>query len=224
MYSSVVLYKRYRGKNVHRKEQVGGSANQRGQELPDAVQSAVHKQRVGSLFEEHNSALIRLLSIRLNSAEEAKEIAQEAYVKLLGLDEPAAVNHFRAYLFRVATNLAADRLKQRRRRAELRTVAFAGAEKASPSPERALDAAQELSLVREAIGELPDKCKTAFLLHKVHQIPIAETAQRMDLSVRMVRLYVARALAHCAKKLDSAHADDNALTTQASTRSDRHET
>lgn len=162
------------------------------------------KRRVESLFEEHNSSLIRFLSVRLRSEEEAKEIAQEAYVKLLGLDEPESINHFRAYLFRVAANLATDRLKQRNRRAELRNFAFAGVEKAGPSPERALSAEQELAKVRKALSELPAKCRTALLLYKVHQVPIKQIAQRMELTPRMVQLYVARALAHCAARLDQA--------------------
>ncbi len=162
------------------------------------------KQRISLLFEEHNATLIRFLSARLHSDEEAREIAQEAYVKLLGLDDPDSISHFRAYLFRVAANLAADRLKQRRRRARLRNIAFAGAEQTAPSPERGVDALQELAIVRAAIQELPPKCRTAFLLHKVHEAPIAETARRMQLSIRMVQLYVARGLAHCAERLASA--------------------
>ena len=189
-----------------RSERVGGptparAASGRGPDDPRA--------RVVSLFEEHNAALVRFLAARLHSDEEAREIAQEAYVRLLGLDEPDAVNHFRAYLFRVAANLANDRLKQRKRRASLRKAAFAGAEESSPSPEKALLAAQELAMVREALKELPSRCRTAFLLYKVHQLSIAETATRMELSVRMVRLYVARALAHCADRLESAVPDPN---------------
>ncbi|MYH32366.1 MAG: RNA polymerase sigma factor [Gammaproteobacteria bacterium] len=167
------------------------------------------RERVVSLFEEHNAALVRFLAARLHSDEEAREIAQEAYVRLLGLNEPDAVNHFRAYLFRVAANLANDRLKQRKRRASLRKTAFVGAEESSPSPEKAVLAAQELAIVREALAELPPRCRTAFLLYKVHQLSIAETASRMELSVRMVRLYVARALAHCAERLESAAPDPN---------------
>ena len=178
-----------------------GAASRRATEDP--------RERVVSLFEEHNVALVRFLAARLHSDEEAREIAQEAYVRLLGLNEPDAVNHFRAYLFRVAANLANDRLKQRKRRASLRKAALAGVEESSPSPEQAVLAAQELAIVREALAELPSRCRTAFLLYKVHQLSITETAARMELSVRMVQLHVARALAHCAERLESAAPDSN---------------
>ena len=152
---------------MHKGGDIQPTNNQDKKDIADEVHFADHKERVGSLFEEHNAALISFLSARLPSEEEAKEIAQEAYVKLLGLDEPAAINHFRAYLFRVAANLAADRLKQRHRRAELRNMAFVGAARTSPSPEKTLHAAQKLAIIQEAIQELPAKCRTAQAYPKV---------------------------------------------------------
>ena len=213
-----------KGKTVHRKDDIGRSAVRPIRAAKDDGEAKPHKQRVASLFEENNSALIRFLKVRLHSEEEAREIAQEAYVKLLGLDEPDAVNHFRAYLFRTAANLAADRLRQRHRRAELRTLAFAGDEYASPSPEKALDAVQELALIREAVKELPPKCRAAFLMHKVHQLPVTETARRMRLSVRMVQFYVARGLAHCTEKLQAAEPDATSVKVQSLRRRHDQET
>lgn len=186
----------------------------RSQGVGERVDPAAHKQRVVSLFEAHNSALIRFLSIRLRSEEEAQEIAQDAYVKLLGLDEPDAINHFRAYLFKVAANLAKDRLKQRDRRAELREKAFADDETSSPPPDLVLQAAEQLAVIQESIRELPAKCRTAFQLHRIHHLTVAETARRMKLSERMVRLYVARALGHCAARLQSAMEETDSTSVQ----------
>src|SRR5262245_1247058 len=73
------------------------------------------------LFREHNEALVRFLLSRLRSPQEAQEVAQEAYVRLLNLDEPGAVSYLRAFLFRTAANLAVDRL----RREEMHTRATA---------------------------------------------------------------------------------------------------
>src|SRR5882724_13483746 len=51
------------------------------------------------LFREHNEALIRFLRGRVGSRHEALEVAQEAYVRLLSLDQPGAVSYLRAFLF-----------------------------------------------------------------------------------------------------------------------------
>lgn len=201
---------------MRKKGKIMPSGSRRPEDSADEVSSPAHQQKVGALFEEHNAALIRFLSARLPSEEEAREIAQEAYVKLLGLDEPDAINHFRAYLFRVARNLAADRLQQRHRRRELRNLALVGAARTSPSPERALYAAQKLAVIQEAVLELPAKCRTAFLLRRIHQFSTVEIAERMGLTGRMVNLYVARALAHCAERLESAKKDTNSIETRVS--------
>ena len=161
-----------------------------------------HSARIERLFREHNDSLIRFVFARLHSESEAHEIVQEAYVRLLKLDEPDAVSYLRAFMYRTAANLVQDRLKQRQRRNELRQLLVFEAPEPRPEVDLAVDADEALAIIRRAIREMPPKCQTAFLLHRVHDVPVAEVAQRMSLSVRMVRLYIARALAHCRERLD----------------------
>lgn len=163
-----------------------------------------YETHIAQLFEEHNQNLLRFVTARLHSPQEAKEIAQEAYVRLLKLDEPNTVSYMRAYLFRIAANLVIDRLKQRERRSELRNLAFFDAEISSPPPESVLSARDELDIIQNAITELPPKCRKAFLLHKIHEYSIEKTSEEMNLSTRMVRIYVARAVVFCKERLDGA--------------------
>lgn len=166
--------------------------------------SGDYEAHIARLFEEHNQNLLRFVTARLHSTQEAKEIAQEAYVRLLNLDEPNTVSYMRAYLFRIAANLVVDRLKQRERRSELRHLAFFDTEKSSPPPEYELNAQDQLEIIQTAISELPPKCRKAFLLHKIHCMPIDQTADEMNLSIRMVRIYIARAVAYCKERLDQS--------------------
>src|SRR6185437_6352258 len=68
------------------------------QPIPDNPRAAV----VERLFREHNEALLRFLRARVGSQNEALEVAQEAYVRLLSLDQPGAVSYLRAFLFGTA--------------------------------------------------------------------------------------------------------------------------
>ena len=68
---------------------------------------------VERLFAEHNRSLIRFLRTRLKSDQEAKDVAQEAYVRLLQIDQPGTVSFLRADLFRTAVNIATDRMRGR---------------------------------------------------------------------------------------------------------------
>jgi RNA polymerase sigma-70 factor (ECF subfamily) len=157
------------------------------------------------LFREHNAALLRFIATKLGSTQEASEVAQEAYVRLLSLDRPEAVSYMRGFLFRTAANLAVDRLRQRSRRGTARlTQETLDLQIFELSPEREVASAQSLKVLRQALDELPTNCRRAFTLHRVHELNCEEIARRMGMSERSVRLYVARAIQHLRMRLDES--------------------
>jgi len=162
-----------------------------------------HAAQVAGLFREHNRALIAFLSSRLDSIAEAQEVAQEAYVRLLRLENPEQVGFLRAYLFRIASNLAVDRLRQRNVRADAAEDELFEAWLDTPVPERRALAVDQLRLVREALRELPRKTSAAFVMHAIEGKGFDAIARTMKLTERMVRYHVARAMAHCRARLDA---------------------
>lgn len=160
---------------------------------------------VTRLFREHNEALVRFLALRLRSQQEAKEVAQEAYVRLLKLDQPGAVGFLRAFLFKTAANLAVDRIRhEQMKRRMARESKFLEELSAQPTPEQFATDAQELRLAERLIEDLPPKCRRAFLLHKIYGLDFADIAKQMGLGERMVRTYVCRAVLYCRAGLDAA--------------------
>lgn len=162
-----------------------------------------HAAQVVGLFREHNRALIAFLSSRLDSLAEAQEVAQEAYVRLLRLEHPEQVGFLRAYLFRIASNLAVDRLRQRNVRTEAAEEELFEEWLDTPAPERRALAVDQLRLVREALRELPRKTSAAFVMHAIEGQGFDAIARTMKLTERMVRYHVARAMAHCRARLDA---------------------
>jgi RNA polymerase sigma factor (sigma-70 family) len=154
------------------------------------------------LFREHNEALIRFLQVRLHSRQEASEVAQEAYVRLLSLDEPGAVSYLRAFLFKTAANLAVDRMRRGQvhvRATELTALRnFADAR----TPERSAAGKQALERLGRLIAAMPPKCRHAFVLHRFHGRDITSIAREMNIAERTVRAYVERALLQCRAALD----------------------
>jgi RNA polymerase sigma-70 factor (ECF subfamily) len=163
-----------------------------------------HAQRISRLFSEHNESLIQFLATRLRSVQEAKEVAQEAYVRLLSLEDSGAVSFLRAFLFKTAANLAVDRIRSRNRQRQVLDAGLCDEAREAPTPDREAATAQEVAIVRRLIGELPPKCRRAFLLHRVHGAEFSEIAKEMGLSERMVRHYVLRAVLYCRAGLDAA--------------------
>lgn len=171
-------------------------------EAVDSRGNPGHSRALSSLFEEHNRTLQSFLMARLGNEQEAREVAQEAYVRLLQLHQPGTVSFLRAYLFKTAANLAVDRIRQRANRERL--------DRSGPecelidraSPDRRLMAAEELDLLDQALRELPAQYRRAFVLHRFEDWPTARIAKELGVQERMARNYVSRAAIYCKLRLD----------------------
>ncbi|WP_333677078.1 RNA polymerase sigma factor [Dyella sp.] len=167
-----------------------------------AVTLSVHVSDVERLFREQNRALIAFLQCRLNSLSDAQEVAQEAYLRMLTMDNREEVDSLRGYLFKVAGNLAIDRLRKRKVRSEFAVVQSHDEAVDEHSPAHHAVAVEQVAGVRRALSELPAKTAQAFVMHVVEGRDFSHVAQTMKLSERMVRYHVANALAHCRARVD----------------------
>jgi RNA polymerase sigma factor (sigma-70 family) len=149
---------------------------------------------VSQLFREHNRALVLFLASRLKDVQAAREVAQEAYVRVLELENLGAVGFLRSYLFKVAGNLAIDRMRQQQSRARLDRISDFDDFLDNLQPERTVIAREELAFLGRVVGELPAKYQQAFRLHRLEDQPFEEIARQMGLKERMVRRYVTNAL------------------------------
>lgn len=177
-------------------------ANEVSNEASPAGQRA-HAELIEKLFREHNDALIRFLTLRLHSSQAAREVAQEAYVRLLSLDKPGAISYLRAFLFRTAANLAVDR--QRREGVHCRATELPLFHEFTDgrTPERRLAGVQEIQYLDALLAELPPKCRHAFILNRFYGVDFATIALEIGMSERSARAYVERALLHCRERMDS---------------------
>jgi RNA polymerase sigma factor (sigma-70 family) len=180
----------------------------KSEQSSDRPAPASRNEAVSELFRENNRALISFLLTHLSNESEAREVAQEAYIKLLQLDRPEAVSFLRSYLFRIAANLAIDRIRRRARKDRIERLDFFDEPSLAPSAEDEATARQDLELVRLAMAELKPSYRTAFAMNKFLDLPVADVAAAMDVTPRMVRAYVTRAVFYCRLRLDGCSQDD----------------
>jgi RNA polymerase sigma-70 factor (ECF subfamily) len=180
------------------------------QKAPGNVESTA--AAVSQLFREHNRVLVAYLTSRLRSEQEAKEVAQEAYVRLLQLQEPDRPSLLRAYLFKTATNLAIDRLRHRtiQHRAQEQPELFEDLNTTRgelDDPAKQLLAREQAERLLCYLQELPIKCQQVIALHRLEELPQHEVAVRVGISERMVRRYVTYAMVYCHLRLDGMPVD-----------------
>ena len=167
---------------------------------------------VSELFREHNRVLVGYLRSRLGSLQEAKEVAQEAYVRVLQLHEPGTPGLLRAYLFKTAANLAIDRLRHRRvrQRSEDQPELFEELNTAHgelDDPAEQLLAREQADRLLRILQELPSKCQQVMNLHRFEGISQRDVSMRLGISERMVRRYVTYAMVYCHLRMDGMGVD-----------------
>lgn len=158
------------------------------------------------LFERHQLALYRYLNGLLHSREEAREILQETYLRLLRQPSFDHVRqNARAYLFQTATNLARDYFRQRTAKGVDADNAFAASELCSPDwmswPEFALEAEQVDAMIVAALKDMERPMRSALLLHRFRDMTHAEIAKRLGVSERTIDRYIKGGLNAIAKRL-----------------------
>lgn len=127
----------------------------------------------------------------LRHAEDAEDVTQETFVRAFsGLASYRLRNGFRAWLFRIATNLCRDR----RRRGYARCVPLPGHQLEASAA--AVDPAEGIALrtvVRAAVARLPEKYRAPVLLHYMEGLTVAETASALGRAQATVHVQLWRA-------------------------------
>lgn len=136
----------------------------------------------------------------------AEEVVQETWLRVRRLSQPPVVNQPRAYLFKMATNLAVDHLRAEKARARHISVDAVPEDvpNGMPSPDTVIDYQQRLVILRNAVEELPPRCREVFILHKFEDLSHAEISSRLGISRNMVEKHIIRGLAHCRDRLRQA--------------------
>jgi RNA polymerase sigma factor (sigma-70 family) len=151
----------------------------------------------------YHDSLINFLRQRLRTPEDANDVAQEAYIRMMQYQNSRQIRSPSSMLFRIAINVANDlgRSEQVRRVSHECSLDAVELVSDTPSAEREVSARQELELLRAAISDLPPKCRQAFLLSRVRRMTYPEIAAYCGISVKMVEKHISRALAVCMKKV-----------------------
>lgn len=155
-------------------------------------------------YREHERDLIRFLMRRLRCAFTARDLAQDIWLKLDAVEDVQAVRNPRAYLFRMAANLATDHLRIEGRRAELlgeaQDLLYGDTE--WRTPERDLIAREQMGRVQQAIAALPPMTREIFRLNRFEHRTQREIAAQLGVSTTTVENHIAKALEILAKARD----------------------
>jgi len=157
---------------------------------------------VTRVFTRFQLPLLRYLRELLARREDAEDVAQETYVRLVraGSGEQSEM-HIRAAMFRAATNLAYDRFRQRRTHGRHDDAELAQLPDEAPQAERVVAIEQALAIVERTLLALPARCRQVFLLRTFHEWSYETIAERLRISKRTVEREMQTALDACQREL-----------------------
>jgi RNA polymerase sigma-70 factor (ECF subfamily) len=149
--------------------------------------------------------LQRLLGRRMPRREDAEDAVQDVFARYAAAGKALPVEQQEAYLRVVTRNVANDAWQKSSRRESVEAVSLdehaqlaeqvAADEGADPA--RRLAQRQRLARLEEALAEMPERRREAFVLHSIDGLTQTEVAQTMGISRRMVHNHVTLALAYC---------------------------
>jgi RNA polymerase sigma-70 factor (ECF subfamily) len=166
--------------------------------------SSDNKALVEQLFREHGSALKGYLYRQTGNEQDANELVQETYLRMLQIKDMDAVRDCRAYMFTIAGNLAKKHGREQGRERGTVDVNDATLEAElsyHPSFGDQIDDEEHLRRLREVFAELPVKCRAAYILQTAHGLSYAEIAQQLGVSTDMVKKYLSQTLLHCRRRM-----------------------
>ncbi len=139
----------------------------------------------------HYDLVYRIAWRMLGGPAEAEDVVQDVFLRLWrNAGQVRDARSLRAWLARVATNLAIDRLRRRRPDgpAEMPELADPGA-----GPERQAERRAAGDIVSAAIAGLPERQRVAIVLTYYEELANADVAEALGVSIEAVESLLARA-------------------------------
>ncbi len=151
---------------------------------------------LASLFETHQSELMRLIAVRFRKThQDAEDIIQDAFHNILHVENIESIENPKAYLYQAAANLALNRI--RKQQSHHRYVAAADEEETYDlCPERFVSARRDLDRLEKALANLPEKYRRTFLLSRMQGKSYREISEHLGIPESTVEKHIIKTLKH----------------------------
>ncbi len=157
------------------------------------------------LLRRYRTPLVNFLYRMVRDSAQAEDLAQEVFLRVYrARKEYAPSAKFTTWLFRIATNLALNSIRDGRHRqmdvsidqtvddGEQQQARIDVADK-SPDVEYRLLERDRAAMIRRAVDSLPDKQRVAVLLHKYQEMDYADIARTLGCSESALKSLLFRA-------------------------------
>ena len=163
----------------------------------DRLISDVETLCLETLYRDHSPRLLRSISRRISSREEALDLVHEIFLRIarIGASRPLKLDRPEAYLSRMATNLLRDQARTAARQQSDRHVTVDEQSLPGADQQKHLEARDMLRRMEAAMLKLRPITREIFMAHRLDGLSYAEIADRTGLSVKGVEKHMSKAIA-----------------------------
>jgi RNA polymerase sigma factor (sigma-70 family) len=152
--------------------------------------------KIISIYKKHNADLHNFLLKRLDKKEDADDVAQEVYFRLLRHPKLNELDLSLSLLLSIVNNLIIDIYRSRNLR---KTDAYSSLDELripsyQATPEQIVKSKQGIDFVNKVFERLGRKYRRAFVLSRFKGLTYDEIAKDMNVSKRTVNKYISRVL------------------------------
>jgi RNA polymerase sigma-70 factor (ECF subfamily) len=181
-------------------------------------------EKAAVMFMGDYDRIFRYIRSMVQNTAEAEDLTQETFIRAYrghdSLREEAAQT---AWLYRIATNVCLDRLRQYARRDPMESGADIDemeiAEPDTPSLQKVIEQDEMSACVQGYLNRLPDNYRAVILLHDMHELSSPEIARLLDDSLPAVKIRLHRARLKLRAALEAAcafsHDERSVLTCES---------
>ncbi|MBV4500516.1 sigma-70 family RNA polymerase sigma factor [Pseudomonas shirazensis] len=161
---------------------------------------------VQSLYQTHHQWLCGWLRQRLGCVDNAADLAQDTFIRVITQRKATELREPRAYLSTIARSLMIDMFRRRYlEQAYLETLALSP-EPLDISPETRALIIETLMEIDRMLDGLGGRAREIFLLAQLDGLSYVEIGRRLNISVNTVKKHAVRALTHCLLLADDERA------------------
>jgi RNA polymerase sigma-70 factor (family 1) len=144
-----------------------------------------------TLFEQYRNKLYHYLHHITKSREVAEEIVMDVFLKLwLGREMVIEINHFDAFLFRVAQNKAIDFLRSANRDHALRHHLWEEMQSAADRADSRVICTEIETTIRQAVSHLSPQRQLVYQLSREDNLTHDQIASRLNLSKNTIKNHI----------------------------------
>ena len=156
------------------------------------------EQTFHDLYRDHRGWLEGWLRRRMGDACDAADLSQDTFLRILASSQRIAdLQEPRAYLLTVGKRLLSNFYKRRSLEQAYLAALAALPEDCVPSPEQRWLLLETLQALDELLDGLPVAVRRAFLWSQLEGLNYQQIAERLRVSERTIKRYMAQAYEHC---------------------------